>query len=151
MISANNNSANKSSIVSRLLGVGWLDEGRSLEAYLAGLCGIYAIFVIINPENLGLNPATRGINPATIVIPLLTKAFLTGSGLYFRIKGFRIGNLLRLSGAIVGACIWGWFFGRMLQVGLTPLTCAVSTCGFLASIRMVGLSIISINHPLDIR
>jgi len=118
----------------------YLAYGGALEIFLISLCLVYSTVIAVNPEALNTNPATRDVGQI-LMVPFLVKAIFQFIGLVFNIRGIKYAHAFRFIGAVTGACIWGWFIGRMVQFGMAPMTTATVICSFFASIYIAGLAI----------
>lgn len=127
----------------------WLGAGLALEAFLSIVAGMYALALMAVPREIATDAlfdigAAYGI---FIIVPLLAKSLLTGTGLILNILGDRKSRILRICGAMLGAVIW---FGLALQLALSAQVGGFFVFCFLAyiaSIRIVCMSWANIPEP----
>lgn len=127
----------------------WLGAGLALEAFLSVVAGMYAIALISLPRDLASDSTVdiASAYGAFVIVPLITKSLLTGTGVILNILGDPKSRLMRVSGALLGSVIWCGLFVQLAlnaQIGGFFVFCLVS---YIASIRIVCMSWANIPEP----
>lgn len=128
-----------------VFGVKYLGHGLGTDVFLFLATTLYAIIILIVPNEMLANGALWDLAwngwGRWLAVPFIIKSILTGTGVVTTIAKKSCGRYFRFNGGLVGITIWYWFIVKYIFVGeILALGFSFSIVAALFSLRILAIS-----------